>query len=263
MTQTYVQAPVPFTTGGADAPNVAATLPLPTSPGNRVVIAVTSNATLQTPSGFGVDRSQVNNNAEYRFGKATGAGGETSWTIAPTSGNAAIAGFVMEVAGLTASPVDQVISAGSGTNSSTRSTGTTPTTTQAAEWLLASCAWSRGSGAVNSINDGSWTNGFTDVVKAGGGVAEVATSKGSGTNVGIALAERTVSSTGTFETTATLAASSPGTAILVTYKISAADQPANINPDASATIVGSVTPGPGDVSGAIAHDASALAGTIS
>lgn len=230
---------MPFNTGAADASSIQATLPNPTTPGKRLIIEVNSNATLQTPAGFTLDKSQVNNNAHYSFSKDTGAGGETAWTIQTTAGSGAIAGFVKEVGGLTGSPVDRTVSLGSGSNASTRSTGTTAETNQAAEWLSASCAWSRGSGAINSINDGSWTNSFTDSLQDGAVIAETRTSKASGTNVGIALAERTVAATGTFETTATLSASSPGTAMMVTYKIAPTDVE-NAFSDDIATLPGAV-----------------------
>lgn len=245
-----MQRPFPFNTGGADAPSVQATLPNPTTPGKRLVIEVTSNASLQTPAGFTKDREQLNNNTQYSFSKDTGVGGETAWTIATTGANGAIAGFAKEIGGLTGSPVDQVVSAGSGSNSPTRSTGTTPETQQAAEWLSAACAWSRGSGAVNSINDGSWTNSFTDALQDGAVVAETRTSKASGTNVGIALAERTVAASGTFETTATLAASSPGTAMMVTYKIAPTDVENAFGEDI-ATLPGAIVSNPRSLPGAV------------
>jgi hypothetical protein len=197
-------------TSGATAPaSYSVTLPNPTAAGNLVVIVVASDATVATPAGFTLDRSQVNSNGHYHWSKVT-AGGETGWTVTPNS-SAAGCWHAYEISGLTATPTDQVTSTGSSSGATTRSTGTTGTTTQAAELAVAS--W--GSSTVGAaVTWGGQTNGFTE------NIPDQVTTTG-GSNVAVSVAFATLSATGTVESTATAdAGQAPkSTGIIVTYLV--------------------------------------------
>jgi hypothetical protein len=211
MPATFVQENSGDTAATTAPASYAVTLGAATTLGNQLIIIIVSNATVNTPAGFALDKSQVNNDGHYVYRKATAAG-ETSWTVTPTTADSGC-WYVAEISGLTASPLDQVISTGAGTASTTRSTGTTPTTTQADELLLAS--W----GSSSAVNPApSWsgeTNSFVEEI------TDRRTTRTSGTNVGLAVASRIVAATGAYESTATASQSTTSTGILVTYKIAA------------------------------------------
>lgn len=197
-----------FGNTGADTPaSTQATLPSGTTAGTQLLIIVSADATVSTPAGFSLDRSQVNNNGHYHFRK-TATGGETAWTITPSVA-AAVAWIVLEMSALDSSPLDQVASEGAGFGVSSRGTGTTPATTQPNEVLVGSIGLSIGSGGSNSVN--AWSDSFVEL-------HDTCTTKVSGTNVAVAVALRTVSATGTYTSTATLAGVSAATGIITTYK---------------------------------------------
>lgn len=195
-------------TSGATAPSsYSVTLDSATTNGNRVVIVVVSDATVNTPAGFDLDKSQVNSNGHYTFSKAT-TGGETGWTVSPAVSAAGV-WYAAEVSGLTATPLDQTASTGAGTTATTRSTGTTSTTSQAAEIAIAS--W--GSSVVGTaVTWGGQTNSFTEDI-----TDQVTTTGGS--NVGLSVATLILSSTQTVESTATADAgqATKSTGMVVTY----------------------------------------------
>ncbi len=211
-------------TSGATAPaSYTVALPGPTTVGNLVVVVVASDATVADPSGFTLDKSQVNSNGHYHWSKAT-AGGETSFTVTP---NVSAAGvwWVAEISGLDSSPLDQVASSGSSSGATTRSTGTTGTTAQADEFAVASF----GSSTVGTaVTWGGETNGFTERI-----TDQVTTTGGS--NVGLAVASLVLSAAGTVECTATAdAGQAPkSTGMVVTYKVAAGG--ATVSGDAALT----------------------------
>ncbi len=211
-------------TSGALAPaTYAVTLPGPTTNGNLVVIIVASDATVGTPSGFTLDRSQVNSNGHYHFSKVT-AGAETIFTVTPNSSAAGV-WYVAEISGLAASATDQVVSSGSGSADTVRSTGITGTTAQADELAFASF----GSSTVGTASTfGAETNSFTERI------TDQVTTTG-GTNIGLAVASKVLSATGTVECTATVdgGGSAKSTGVLVTYKVAAGG--ATLNADATST----------------------------
>ncbi len=197
--------------GAGTADTYEATLGSDTVVGNQVFIVVVSDATVATPSGFTVDRSQVNNNGHYVFRKASVA--ETaSWTVDP-GGSSSTVIWVAEVSGLDlASGIDQTTSTGSGSDVTERSTGTTGTTDTADEWLLASIGISDNDQSALPLGIDSWDNSFVEE-------ATGSTSKVADTNVGLEVALRTVSATATYETTGQLNDVSASTGIIVTYRI--------------------------------------------
>jgi len=215
-------------TSGAAAPaTYPVTLPNPTVAGNLIVIVVVSDATVATPAGFTLDKSQVNSNGHYHWSKIA-AGGEAAWTVTPGVSAAGV-WYAAEISGLTATPTDQVASTGSSSGATTRSTGTTGTTAQANELAVAS--W--GSSIVGAaITWGGETNGFAERI-----TDQVTTTGGS--NVGLAVASLTLAATGTVESTATAdAAEAPkSTGIVVTYKVAGT----TVTADATLAATGTIT----------------------
>jgi hypothetical protein len=113
-------------TGTTSTSSVTITLPSATATGRQLVLAVASDTTLDTPTGFTLDRSQVNGDGLYLFRKATAAG-ETSWTLTPTA-STRLGWWAAELSGLQASPVDVVSgNVGSGWVTSLATQSITPT----------------------------------------------------------------------------------------------------------------------------------------
>lgn len=216
-------------TSGAAAPaTYPVTLPNPTAAGNLVVIVVASDATVATPAGFTLDKSQVNSNGHYHWSKTT-AGGETGWTVTPNSSAAGV-WYAAEISGLTP-PADQTASTGSGTGATTRSTGTTGVTAQANELAIAS--W--GSSAVGAaLTWGGQTNGFAERI-----TDQVTTTGGS--NIGLAVASAVLSATGTVESTATAdgGAAPKSTGMVVTYPVAGTTVTADTTLTATAAVTAS------------------------
>lgn len=199
------------TTGTGTPSSVNATLPSGTTSGNTLILIVNCDATVNTPSGFTLDRQSVANCGLYIYRKAT-SNGETSWTVTPTSA-ASTVWYVAEISGLTASPLDRVASQ-TGGSSSSASTGTTATTTQDDE--LAIGAWGASRTGSTAATWSSHTNGYSERL------ADVVTNKGSGTNVGLSVATLILTTTQTTSSTATAAASQFWATAVATYKIDAA-----------------------------------------
>ena len=197
-------------TAGDEVDPYTATLASDTVAGNMVIIIVSADTTVVTPTGFTLDRSEVNSNAGYIWTKDSVA--ETSSWDVDINGAFPLRGWVAEVSGLT-SGVDQVQSAQSGADND-QTTGTTGTTDTADEWLVATIGQSNSFQPPNATMAG-WTNSFVEQV-------DTPTTKTSGTNVGFGVALRTVSSTGTFETTADFLRNVASTGIIATYRIAAA-----------------------------------------
>lgn len=199
-------------TSGATAPaTYSVTLPGPTTNGNLVVIVVASDATVATPAGFALDKSQVNSNGHYHWSKVT-TGGETGWTVTPNSSAAGV-WYAAEISGLAASPLDQTASTGASSGATTRSTGTTGTTAQADELAIAS--W--GSSVVGTAATwGAQTNGYAERI------ADQVSTTGT-SNIGLSVAALVLSATGTTESTATAdgGQAPKSTGMVVTYKVAA------------------------------------------
>lgn len=221
-------------TGSAAPSSVDATLGAATTAGSGryVIIIVSSDATVNTPSGFSVDRSQVNNAGHYVFRKSA-ANSETTWTITPTSA-AATCWWVAEISGLDASsPLDQVQSQGTGSSGTTQSTGTTGTTTQATELAIAS--FSSSVANQTTVTGSGYTNSFVEQ-------ADTFTNRaGAATDVGLAVATKDLSATGTQECTVTWSVAVDRTGIMVTYKATAGtthDADGTVTATASRTAAG-------------------------
>jgi hypothetical protein len=176
---------------------------------NWLILVIASDATVDTPAGWILDRAQVNNAGHYVFRKAT-TGTDQTWNI-PIK-NAAAVWWLAELEGLAETPFDAAASEGSNQGSNSRST---TTTTPATDWddlyLIGSVSQSSG---ISLTGPTGWTNSHV----AQGSYQTSA--KVSGINVGVTVADRHVSATGGYETTASGFSTSASTGIIVAYRVS-------------------------------------------
>lgn len=184
-------------------------LPEATTAGNTLLLAYTSAATVNTPAGWTLDRSQVNSEGTYLFRK-TAVAGETSWTVTNTS-SANASWWVAEMTTLLASPLDVVSSNG---QAGTTTSWATPSITPSSGNRMLIAILGRLSDVATLAETYSWTNSFAQVGQA-------LTSYSSGSGVAMAVATRNVVGNGStsYTTTASIDTSSPN-AILVSYKTS-------------------------------------------
>src|SRR5690606_27830854 len=188
-----------------------ATLPGAPTSGNTLLLAVSSDATVNTPSGWTKDREQVNNNGHYLFRK-TAAGTEQTVAVAPTTG-ASTAWVYLELSGIAAEdPLAATTSTGSAAGSDSRNTGPTSTTCGAAGGIAVATSGlplgTAGTGTTDAYN-----TSFAEVSGAG-----TVTTTASGTNVSCSVATLAVASDASFSCTATFSLSAPSTGIIAVYK---------------------------------------------
>lgn len=240
MSATVVQDWVSATTGSAASPsNVSVLLGgsgTPATADNTLIVAVNSDATVGTPAGYTPIVSSIHNAGCYLFAKIA-AGGETGVTVTPAvaaSTSVAIAEFGNLTGATIAARVDATASGGSSTGQNTRSTGTTGGTVQADELAVAVWGYSASTAPTDFAAGGgnkwvSQTNSFTEKIDTG-------TTKTSGTNVGLCVAVKDLSATGTVESTGTLlnANSVPGESLIATFKASAGSTPVSLADTGSA-----------------------------
>jgi len=193
--------------------------------GTTLLVAVNSDATVGTPSGYTSLVSSIHNAGCYLFGKVA-AGGETSVTVTP-SVSASTCVAMAEIGNLSgaaiANRLDVSTSNGAASAAFTWSTGTTGTTAQADEYAVAVWGYSAAVGTGSDFTTGGgnkWinqTNGFTEKL-------DVGTTKAVNTNVGLCIAVKDLSSTGTVESTVTELNSqaTPAETLIATFKASAA-----------------------------------------
>lgn len=179
---------------------------------NLLILTVVGDATASTPAGWSLATSQVQFVGIYIFYKVAGAGESSSITV--TIGSSTNASMVaMEYSGMaTSTPLDQV----AGTNNYNGSavpSGTTATTAQADELLVAAVGLSGGGGSIDSTTFSSWSNSFTEQGSGFGNAGATTTHVRNGT------ADRIVSATGAYSTTATISASTvSASAVIATFK---------------------------------------------
>lgn len=195
---------------GTTAPSsVTVTLPAVTSADNRLVLCIVSDSTVATPAGWLLEESQVQFAGQYVFRKR-GDGGQ-SWVI-PTAA-VSTSWVILELSGIHwVDPVAAVVSAGSVSGVTVRSTGVTDETV-AAVGGIAVASWATtkpGTSAIATLD--GYTNSFTEV-------ADTSTTRTvSGVNVGIAVATLAVTADAAFESTATISDNAVTTAILIVYR---------------------------------------------
>jgi hypothetical protein len=193
---------------GAAASSHSIVLDAGPTQGNLLVLAVVSDATVNTPSGWTVVNSAVDFTGTYMYTKDAGASESATITVSPAS-SATLAMAVLDYSGMSASSLDKTANA-TGQNTPV-STGTTATTTQADEVLVGLV----GINQADSRTISSWSNSFTQQfnVATGSGLSHV--------RLGLAL--RTVAATGAYVTAATLNdVQSNCSGIIGTFKIAAA-----------------------------------------
>jgi hypothetical protein len=206
-------------TGTATSPtNVTVNLGVAATAGTTLLAAVNSDATVSTPSGWTLIASSIHNAGCYLFAKLA-AGGETGITVTPDVAAATCVGIV-ELTGMSganiAAQTDVTATNGSAAGSTTRSTGTTATSTSADEYAVALWGYSASQGIYPAGGANKWsgqTNSFTEKGDQG-------TTKSTGTNVGLCVAVRVLTSTVTVESTAGTGSDAPPSESLVaTFRI--------------------------------------------
>lgn len=210
-------------TGASTAASVAPSLPAGTQGGHAryLLVAIAADGqTVTTPTGWTLDTTGAVSTLNYYQFRKPVIDGETSWTFTPSAA-CSMAWWVREVAGLTEpNPKDASQSASGAAGDTTQSTGTTATTAQANELALGLFAWTVAAGTSAVIS--SYTNSFTED-------ADNQTSKGAGSNVGLAVADKALTATGTVESTATWSATvAARIGVAVTYRTGGVPGPGGI-----------------------------------
>jgi hypothetical protein len=187
------------------------TLDAPPTPGNLLVAACNSDATVSTPAGFTLAVSAVSGQGLYIFYRVVQAGDGSSVTFAPSVADSC-AGGVIEYSGLTATPLDQTASNTINSSASSLATGTTPTTTQASELVIVVVGPHAGNNHPWVLS--SWSAGYTSQIEEPNGLATVG-SASSACHIG----DQIVGATGTYSATGTWSpASSDAGAAIATFK---------------------------------------------
>lgn len=202
------------TTNNAATPSnsVAVTWFTGRTSGNLLVLCVNSDATMSTPTGWTVGKSQVNDSGGYIYWRIA----DNTSTDTPTLNNGASTCIAWaEYSGNAASQPDASASTGASTSGGTRSTGTTGTTAQADELAVALWGWS---GSGSGFTWSGQTNSFVEQI-------DVGTTKGGGINVGLCVATKALAATGTVESTATVSTNKASVGIVVTFKAATATAP--------------------------------------
>lgn len=209
---TFVQGAV-ADTGSTEPASLDVVLSSAATAGNLIVVAGNSDATLTGFSGSSVAASAINAQGCYLFYKVA-AGGETTLTITPSVARP-IALVAAEYSGVvTSSPADQTVTA-TGAGSTTTgpvSAGTTGTTVQASELVLA-VTGPHGYPNTNLASSPVWSGGYTSRGQAASAFGT------NSRNSAVFLGELVVSAVGTqtTSTTWTNGASDWG-AIIATFK---------------------------------------------
>lgn len=239
---TVVQDWVSATTGSAASPaSLTVNLGVTATAGNTLLVAVTSDATVSTPTGYTSLVSSIHNAGCYLFGKVS-AGSETGVTVTPAVA-ASTSVAIAEIGGLSgatiANQLDQTVSNGTSTGQNTRSTGTTGTTSQADEYAVAVWGYTASVTVADFTagGDSKWisqSNSFVEKV-------DVGTTKTSGTNVGVCVGVLALAATGTVESTAALlnTRSVPAESLAATFKVAAGGS--TVNGTASVAGAGAVS----------------------
>ncbi|MEA2587695.1 MAG: hypothetical protein QOH66_622 [Actinomycetota bacterium] len=187
------------------------TLDAPPTPGNLLVAACNSDATVSTPAGFTLAVSAVSGQGLYIFYRVVQAGDGSSVTFAPSVADSC-AGGVIEYSGLTATPLDQTASNTTNSSATSLATGTTPTTNQASELVIVVVGPHANNNHPWVLS--SWSAGYTSQIEEPNGLATVG-SASSACHIG----DQIVGATGAYAATGTWApASSDAGAAIATFK---------------------------------------------
>lgn len=208
MAATQVQKKGYASSGDATTHNIV----FDSGPTQNNLLIVTFSGDSYYSSGLGTWTQVVireGNSGTYIYYKIAGSG--ESATVGITIGSASsVVGVAYEYSGMTGTPFDKAANDG-GFDSSAES-GTTATTAQADELLIACVGTTAPGSTAASVT--AWSNSFGEEYNA------IAT--GSGSNVRHASASRIVAATGAYSTTGTLSGTQTWEAGIATFKIAAA-----------------------------------------
>lgn len=186
--------------------------------GNILIAVVNADDYLTSgvPSGF---TAVVNQAAPANCGTLVAwkvaAGTETTVTATPASTVSACMAL-SEWSGMTSTPSDKIstVTVQTSQSSAALNTGTTATTAQADELLVA--VWG------SSIFPAAQTITFSGQTNSLAERLDIQTTAGSGTNVGLCVADLVVSATGAYSSAATPSSAIAGNAVMTTWKAATA-----------------------------------------
>jgi hypothetical protein len=199
--------------GGTEVTTQNVTLAAPATAGNLLVMSANCDSTIPAPSGFTLAVSAINAQACYLWYK-TATGGETTIAVAPTVARVVVAG-IAEYSGIAASPLDATATnTGTVSTSGPVSAGSTGSTAQAAELVVAVTGPHGGFVSATAPTSPTWTNSYVNRV-----ADNTADSVNPGRNAALFMADLVVAATGTQSTSTswTNAASDWG-AVIATFK---------------------------------------------
>lgn len=186
---------------------VTPALPGAASVGGRIVLCLVSDATFTTPQGAWTALTSTVSSEQLSAWTRVAVGGETNWGTVTVTGSTAW--WVGEYLPAASTQPDVAAASNTGTGVTTLATPTTGTTT-IPETTVVAC-WGISETAANPSNVTGVTSSFA---AAPHGAAE--TSKATGTNVGVAVYQRSPAATGAFASTATFGGTvNPASAIVV------------------------------------------------
>lgn len=195
---------------GSSADSAGHTITLNNTPvsGNLLILCVNADWDIPTaPSGWTLIQKQASNCIGAIYFKVAGASEPKNITVTQSS-SSSMAIYVMEFSGMSASPLDTSSFA---TNQvSPVNSGTTPTTIQANELLIATANFSPDTNTLVT----SWSNSFSEKVQI---------VPSAGTALRLAVSFRIVSATGAYSTAATAVNANTTNAhngLIATFKIS-------------------------------------------
>lgn len=202
-----------FATYGSVVDNTTHTITYTQTPvsGNLLVLVVNADAAITTPSGWTKNVTRTNGKETSMYSKVAGSSEPTNVTV--TIGAATTCAMVaFEFTGRSGN-LDQVVAVNGSPPTNDMFIGTTPTTTQSNEIVIA--AFGAGNNTGQTLGPFiSWTNGFTQVA------AVVTTSDDANGDLDLAVAIFDAHSTGTFSTTVsfTVEDGHVSNGIMATYK---------------------------------------------
>jgi hypothetical protein len=185
-------------------------------PGNLLVAACNSDATVATPTGFLLAVSAISGQALYLWYRVVQSGDSATVAFAPSVADS-VAGGVLEYSGIiTPNPLDQTASNTAGGNPTSISTGTTGTTSQANELVIVVAGPHAGNNHPWTLS--SWSAGYTSEIEEPNGIATVGSA-----SCACHIGDQVVSAVGTYSATATWSpSSSDAGALIATFKATAA-----------------------------------------
>lgn len=216
MGATLVQKKGDQSSGATASLSVTLDSPFSVGSGDHMGLAlVNSDATIATPSGWSLAVSAVSGQGLYIFYRMITGGESATVTFTPDH-STAVAAAVVEYSGILASPLDKT-AFDTTSGGSSIATGTTTTTSQADELVIV---------VIGPHNPTSGTS-FALTALSAGYTTQISEPQGLGANpfnaVGLFVADRVVSATGTYAATGTISPNfNDAGAAIATFKATAA-----------------------------------------